>query len=568
MRKTKAQEIRRLQKKLIPVNLLVCILCIVASLSLFFMPIVKINLATIVGDETLKKIVTDIAVEKINSFIDKAGDSIDGSLGGEDDGTGEGPEDKTDDENGGIDTQSEENGEESGSGETGGEGSEGGGTEGSENEGGSGEGSEGGNEGNESGGEEEVTIKDLLKEINVKELVSTLVNEIFDEVKADINVSAQNSLTVFMAKDKASTLLDELFFNEAQGFVTNLEKTLVTGFGNAFHAAGKLLQGAVVKAIVVPALKDNLPKKYADLVVAEELQAAIDDFDNADSAEQASKTIIDYINGLSENSTEIDKLTPEKEEKITEQITEIYNKTVEVAGEGNFSVEAMITVMASEMMGGVGDFNLSDLIAGFAGGGESGTETGGETGGEEKEVKKYSKYRDMGEGLAKSFIGDDFASSIKSMIMNAVGENDAVFGYYGYIFIGVGFFIALWLILFLFAFFHMLAKNKRFMMWYVKLFCAWPCIIFYLIPLLVKKVLATVFPDIYTQVMEFVVNFAENTMHVTITTEQASGLFNSVLSAFQTYAWISGICYLLLWVISICWAFPIKHKIRQLKRDN
>ena len=69
MRRTRAQEIKRLQKKLIPVNLLVCILCIVASLSLFFMPVVKINLATIVGDKTLRGVITDVAVTKINSFI-------------------------------------------------------------------------------------------------------------------------------------------------------------------------------------------------------------------------------------------------------------------------------------------------------------------------------------------------------------------------------------------------------------------------------------------------------------------------------------------------------------------
>lgn len=640
MRRTRAQEIRRLQKKLIPVNLLVCILCIVASLSLFFMPVVKINLATIVGDKTLRKVITDVAVAKIDSFIDKAGDSIDGSLGGNgsgsengsDSGEDSGSESETPEENGGAAVQAEENGGETngegGSGETGGEtGSEG--SEGSGSEGGEGE------EGGE--GSENVTIKDLLKEVDVNELVTKLVDEIFNELKADISVSAKNSLTVFRAKDKAETLMDELFFHKATGFVTNLQKTLISGFGNAFNAAGNLVQGAVVKAVVVPALKDNLPKEYADLVVAEDLQRTIDSLDNAKSAQEASDTIINYIDGLSEGSEEIDKLTPEQKSDITKQITELYDKTVEhtrdeATGEDNFTVEAMISVMASEMLGGVGDFNLSSIIAGFAGGnngnggngdgdnggngtqnpespdpseeipeasvvkflmlsklaltegepaeggagestGDGNGETGGgsENGGEAnggKEVVKYTTYRAMGEGLAKDFIGEDLEGSLKNAIKSAVGGNEAVFGYYGYIFIGIGFFIILWLILFLFAFFHMFARNKRFMMWYVKMFCAWPCIIFWLVPLLVKKVLAVAFPEIYNQVIEGIAQFIGNTANVTVTAEQATGIVNAVLSSLQTFAWISGICYLLLWIISVCWAFPIKHKIRKLKKGN
>ncbi len=649
MRRTRAQEIKRLQKKLIPVNLLVCILCIVASLSLFFMPVVKINLATIVGDKTLRGVITDVAVTKINSFIEQAGDSIDGSLDGSIDGSGNGSD------NGSGETGGENAGENGSEGETpelnpdnnggavtyeelGGE-TDGGGSEGGSDNGSEGnEGDQGGegNEGNENNGD--VTIKDLLKEVDVTELVTQLVNEIFDELKADISVSAKNSLTVFSAQDKAETLMDELFFHKEKGFVTNLKSTLISGFGNAFNAAGNIVQSAVVKAVVVPALKENLPKEYADLVVAEDLQKTIDSLDNAKSAQEASDTIINYIDGLSENSEEIDKLTPEQKADITKQITELYDKTVEhtrddATGEDNFTVEAMISVMASEMLGGVGDFNLSDIIAGFANSGNGGSNGGdgtqtpespetpengaeasivkflmlsrlalaegepaggnGETGGEnaggsgsegenpdispdenaggeigEKEVVKYTTYRAMGEGLAKDFIGDDLEGSLKSAIKNAVGGNEAVFGYYGYIFIGIGFFIILWLILFLFAFFHMFAKNKRFMMWYVKLFCAWPCIIFYIVPLMVKNVLATAFPELYNQFIDTIAQAIGNAANAAVTTEQATSIMNAVLASVQSFAWISGICYLLLWIISICWAFPIKHKIRKLKKGR
>ncbi len=597
MRRTRGQEIKRLQKKLIPVNLIVCILCIVAALSLFFMPVVKINLATIVGDKTLRAMIADIAVEKVNAYIEQAGDSLDGSLGG----------------NGGAENGGEQNNGDEPAARTAdgaGDASDGGAVDGGNN--GTADGTDGESEGS-------VSIKDLLKEIDVRELGEKLVGEIFDELKADISVSSQNSLKVLAAKDKADTLLNELFFNEAKGFITSLERTLVSGFGNAFNAAGKLVQGAVVKAVVVPALKENLPAEYAELVVAEELQATIDSLDGAKSAQAASDTIIDYIDGLAEASGEVEKLTEDQKAEVSKQITQLYDKTVAETGEGNFSVEAMISVMASEMLGGVGDFNLSDIIAGFVGGnGGNGGENGnggttpenpdgtdgekpeagivkmlvltrlalaeGEVGGTENdgsdnnggqnegennnsgEVVKYTSYRAMGEGLARGFIGENFAQTLKGTIMSSVGENEQVFGYYGYVFIAIGFFILLWAILFLFSFFHMFARNKRFMMWYVKLFCAWPCIIFWLVPLLVKNVLAKAFPQIYAQVIGLVVGFVGNALKITVTAEQATGLFNAALSSLQTFAWISGICYLVLWIISICWAFPIKHKIRRLNK--
>ena len=35
--------------------------------------------------------------------------------------------------------------------------------------------------------------------------------------------------------------------------------------------------------------------------------------------------------------------------------------------------------------------------------------------------------------------------------------------------------------------------------------------------------------------------------------------------AFASFAWISLLCYGLLWLVSVFWAFPIKRKIRMLK---
>lgn len=113
-------------------------------------------------------------------------------------------------------------------------------------------------------------------------------------------------------------------------------------------------------------------------------------------------------------------------------------------------------------------------------------------------------------------------------------------GFYGYGFYVMLFFAAMWVILFLFAFFHMFAKNKRFTMWYVKLFGGTPCFLFWVLPAIGKLLVGNLMGE---------------------TGKVAAAVFGCVSSM----TWISGICYLLLWLVSIFWAFPIKRKIRKLR---
>ena len=96
------------------------------------------------------------------------------------------------------------------------------------------------------------------------------------------------------------------------------------------------------------------------------------------------------------------------------------------------------------------------------------------------------------------------------------------------------FFTAVWLILFLFAFLHLFAKNKRFTMWYVKLFGFLPCLIFGVAPL----VAGAIVPGM-----------------------EGGAEIAGILGMISTMTWISGACYILLWIISIFWAFPINRKI-------
>lgn len=103
-------------------------------------------------------------------------------------------------------------------------------------------------------------------------------------------------------------------------------------------------------------------------------------------------------------------------------------------------------------------------------------------------------------------------------------------------------FAGVWGLLFLAAFIRIFTKNKRFTMWYVKLLGFIPCLLFFVVPLAPPSLFASV-------------------LGVSATT------VSSILSMISTMTWISGICYILLWIVSIFWAFPIKRKIRACKRE-
>ncbi|MCD8286026.1 MAG: hypothetical protein LUD50_02215, partial [Clostridia bacterium] len=100
---------------------------------------------------------------------------------------------------------------------------------------------------------------------------------------------------------------------------------------------------------------------------------------------------------------------------------------------------------------------------------------------------------------------------------------------------------ALWAILAIAAFRRLFSKNKKVGMWYVKLCCIWPCILFFILPC----VLLAVLPG-YLGV---------------------EGLFASVSVAIGGSGIVTGICYLLMWVVSIFMCFPTKRKLRRLKAE-
>lgn len=94
---------------------------------------------------------------------------------------------------------------------------------------------------------------------------------------------------------------------------------------------------------------------------------------------------------------------------------------------------------------------------------------------------------------------------------------------------------ALWAILALFAFLHIFLPNKKVGMWYVKLLCWLPCFLFFIAPPLALAVAP---------------NFVE-----------LPAVVSSL--AFGGMTFISGICLLVLWLISIFWCHPIKKRIKR-----
>lgn len=104
----------------------------------------------------------------------------------------------------------------------------------------------------------------------------------------------------------------------------------------------------------------------------------------------------------------------------------------------------------------------------------------------------------------------------------------------------VMFVAGLWFILFMFSLLHIFARNKRFTMWYVKMIGIYPCLIFGVVPLVMPAIGKLV--------------------------GGGFAMIAAIIGAISTLTWISGACYILLWGVSIFWAFPIKKKIRRERK--
>ena len=262
-----------------------------------------------------------------------------------------------------------------------------------------------------------------------------------------------------------------------------VQPDLTTAIGNY---AGDLLSEAgdkLVTEVALPAIVEQIQSQGTEIPEIEDAAAILDKFGALGEGDDVDADIA----GLAaEVQKQLGKevLPDESVPDFSRAVRSLYDTTVENNG-GEFTVEACICVAASQ---------------GLAGGGED-----------------YTVYTSYGE----------LAGALAEQALSGNGEADEMLST---------------LLLFIFALAHTFTKNKRFTMWYVKLFGAWPCLIFFIAPLIASAVL----PGL---------------------TDGAVTAAAAMLGVISSMTWISGICYLLLWAVSIFWAFPIKRKIRYYNRQ-
>lgn len=106
----------------------------------------------------------------------------------------------------------------------------------------------------------------------------------------------------------------------------------------------------------------------------------------------------------------------------------------------------------------------------------------------------------------------------------------------------IAFQAALWIILALLALLHIFIPNKKVGMWYVKLFGWMPCLLFSILPVVGLTAAPAFIPN----------------------AQQMAGIFSAI--NIGSFTLVSGICLLVLWIISIFWCHPVKKRIKRCKQ--
>ena len=245
---------------------------------------------------------------------------------------------------------------------------------------------------------------------------------------------------------------------------------------------------------------DNIKNMDADAI-----------YDKAKALETASAGEVDEtISALAEelqNQLGEDYISDENLADLESSIRTVYDDTV-AATDGTFTIESCICVFASKSLQESGEI-----------------------------TQTFTSYADLIDYFMDSALSSGSGSDSSSELDDTIAQVEPILKIVA---IALLFFTAVWLILFLFAFLHLFAKNKRFTMWYVKLFGFLPCLMFGVAPL----VAGAIVPGM-----------------------EGGAEIAGILGMISTMTWISGACYILLWIISIFWAFPIKRKIRAYNKQ-
>lgn len=531
---------RRLQSKLIPLNIIVSIISVIAAVTLFFTPLLEIKLEKITSNPEVIKFVDD----KISEALDNGADSVEGQTG------------------------------------------------------------------------------DLLADIDIPKIIVPVVESVFMQVKGNVAVSAFSLLGLAMSEAPGEAVA-EMLLSEKDGLLTQLTDSLVKAVMDL--PQNKQVQDAIEEVILVSMstqVKANVPEEFKSFVEPDELAKTLKSMDEAKSEEEALQKIDEYLAAVEAKNTDGGEMDAAKKQEIRDMVSKVYQDTVEHTkdenGEDNFSVEAMVCVAASgvlnseefdevrnedgsvdlmafinKMMGGTQEGEggegaepsakaLKSAVVydgevtapapadgnedGATGGGE-GNESGGteenpgdgSTGGDgtPAEIKVYTTYEDLF-GKAVKLDENEVRTEVEKLVDGYVGvyieqavttinDMNATFPVFWVVFGAFALFAGVWAIMFLFAFLRLFSKNKRFTMWYVKLFGAIPVILFWLAPIVAGWAIPAYFPALLGE-------FA--------------WALPVILGALGTTTWVSGICYVVLWALSVFWAFPVKCKIRRLIKQR
>lgn len=535
-RKEKTGQMKRLQRKLVPLNIIVSIMAVVAAVTLFFSPLLEIKLGNITGNPEVIKFVDD----KISEALDNGTDSVEGQTG------------------------------------------------------------------------------DLLAGIDVPKIIVPVVESVVTKVNGNVSVSTYSLLGLATSKDPGEAVAD-MFLSEKDGLLTQLTESLVRAVMDL--PQNKEVQDAIEEVILVSMstqVKASVPEEYKDLVEPDALAQTLKSMDDAKSEEEVLVIIDDYLAEVEAKNSDGGVMDPEKKQEIKDMMSKVYQDTVEHTKDengDNFSVEALVCVAASGVLnseemdevrnedGSVDLMALIDKMMGSIGGGSEGgspeeggepsasafsavasegevtgpdaseeggegesgsvggnegAESGGTTeGGATVEVKVYTTYEDLF-GKAVKLDEDEVRTQVRKLVDEYVGvyieqavdminDMNGQFPVFWIAFGAFALFAGVWAIMFLFAFLRLFSKNKRFTMWYVKLLGAIPVIIFWLAPIVAGWVIPQYFP---TLLGEF------------------AWALPVLLGALGTMTWVSGICYVVLWLLSIFWAFPVKRKIRKMIKQR
>ena len=415
--------------------------------------------------------------------------------------------------------------------------------------------------------------------LDVTPIITTAVSKVLSKAKGSITLSTYQFMKYSSdpRENKVEILLDGIVYGD-HGIVTELVNSLVDGIGNLFESAEvkEVLQDALIDGMIssMGSIVESIGGEDSELAQileeklteekVQELKETFLEINNVQSEEDVVEVVDTFIEKINDVLGEDYGISEEDKEAVTEYIVELYKDTmeaIEASGEDiEFSLEAMICVAVANNVD-LSEFNINDMLQEMLGnmGNTSSvehpstvkkalTEEGGSS------TNPPLTYGDL---FSQAGLGEEDLEEIKTtvnqLVQNLVtGELDsidaelrqlgALYENIFLIIVGVlAIFIVPWLILALVALLKIFTKNKRFTMWYVKLLGGFLALIWVAL-IVVKNVIVTKVPV------------------------EQQGLMNAVLGGVSTSTWVCGLCYLLLWAVSIFWAFPIKHKIRKERK--